>query len=54
MQPNGKRLKEKELSTKLLWNEELASTLPGRPKCEEKAMGQNRFSGFSTASPTRP
>jgi hypothetical protein len=41
MRQGGKRLKKKELSAKPLWNEELAGNLPGRPVCEEKAIGQN-------------
>jgi hypothetical protein len=41
MQLDGKRLKKKGLSLKLLWNEELAASLAGWPECEEKAIGQN-------------
>jgi hypothetical protein len=39
MQRDGKRLKEKELPAKLLWNEEFAARLPGWPEYEEKAIG---------------
>jgi hypothetical protein len=41
MQLVGKRLKKKELSKKLLWNEWLAASLYFWPECEEKAIGQN-------------
>jgi hypothetical protein len=41
MRRDGKRLKEKELSAKLLWNEEFAVGVARGPKCEEKAIGQN-------------
>jgi hypothetical protein len=41
MQRDGKRLKEKGLPAKLLWNEGLAASLAGWPQCEEKAIGRN-------------
>jgi hypothetical protein len=41
MRQGGKRLKKKELSDKLLWNEELAANRPGGPIREEKAMTQS-------------
>jgi hypothetical protein len=40
MQPDGKRLKKKELSVELLRNEGLAASLPDWPECEEKAIAQ--------------
>jgi hypothetical protein len=40
MQQGGKRLKKKELSDKLLWNEELAASHCGGPLREEKAIAQ--------------
>jgi hypothetical protein len=40
MQPDGKRLKKKELAKKLLWNEELAGAPPTPIVREEKAIGQ--------------
>jgi len=40
MQQGGKRLKEKELLYKLLWNEGLAEGLARQPEREEKAIAQ--------------
>jgi hypothetical protein len=40
MQQGGKRLKKKELSDKLLWNEELAASHFGGTLREEKAIAQ--------------
>jgi hypothetical protein len=41
MRQDGKRLKKKELSRKLLWNEGLAESRVWPPGCEEKAIGPN-------------